>query len=249
MTEGEIFLEHRASGPLEIATPPGLLQARGPWVARLSCQPPPKTLAGALMRSAEAASSPELLVEVHEGQATLALGEGKPPTLVQAGERLSLSPGGAPRLERFPIPAPKGLRVWKGPELQALLGTASLRLEGGIGGHAWALPLPQGGAYLVELHVRSLSPVSRLALAVPLGSALRLWQLSGADCPGEAVHTVSLSVLGRSASGSVDGRRVWTIQEALRALPPAATPAGLRVWGTVEVLELRIRTWEEEDGS
>ncbi len=253
LSGGEVWIEHRVNGPLEVSTPAGMVRAQGPWVARVCCRP----LSGGsltegvrtwLLPVAEAATSPELLIEVHEGKAELAQGQGKPPTPVQAGERLHLSPDGTPRVESFPLTAPEGLRVWRGPELAALLGTPSLRLEGGTTGRAWPLPLPQGQPCLVELKLRTLSPVSRLGLAIPVGNALRLWQLSGTDCAGEEIHTVSLAVLGASASGCVDGNRLWSVREALGTLQPVEAPAGLRIWGDLEVLELRIRTWEGGTG-
>ncbi len=244
LAQGEVRIEHRSGAPLELATPAGTVRCGGPWMGRLRCEAPPQAT-GWLLRSAAAASRPLLVLEVQEGRVEVCVREDVPALLVQAGERVSLSPGEAPRLERFTPPAPEGLRVWKGEALKALLGTRGLRLQGGAEGRLWTLPLPGAEAYQVELRVRPVGPTAHMGLDAPVAGTKRSWHLSRADCPEGAVHTVSLAILGAAASGSVDGRGLWTVDDALKALQPAGPLAGLRVWGEVEVLELRVRTWEK----
>ena len=241
MAEGSLRIEHLAGGPLELVTPAGRVSAApgaGPLVARVDCRAAARLAAAFWVRSAEASTPASLSVTVEEGELRVLPATGGEALAVQAGERLSLPEGGQARRERV---QPPGAKVWKGEALAELLGARAGLLSGGPGGGAWALPIPASSSYVLQIRVRAASPESRLGLAMPVKAGIRLWQPSGSDRSLEGTHYLVFAALGPAASGAVDGRRVWAVGDAASALQPVGAPAGLRVWGTLEVLEIRLR--------
>jgi hypothetical protein len=244
LVSGDLEIQHRVDSPLALQTPAGTLEGLGPCALRIRCGTPPETAWSWLLPSAEASSIPDLVVDLLEGKARLLPAEHPEDALVLlAGERLTLTAGSPPRREPLPPTSTGGLQIWRGDALAALLG-GSARIEGGPDGSAKSLPLPAGDAFVVEVIARPLTPASRMGLVVPTGGLLRLWQISGSDCPPGAVHRLLLAVLGRRASGSVDGRNLWSVQDTLVGLQKTDGPPGLRVWGSVEIQEIRVRTFE-----
>lgn len=240
MAWGQARIEHLGGGPLSLALPAGSLEGKGPWVARVDAPRPEKV--ALWCREALAAEAPASVVSVEEGVLTFRPADGGPCVEVPAGRRLRSVAGATPGLEAWTPPTPPGLRTWRGEALAALLG-GNTRLDGGHTGRAWPLPLPPSSAYVLEVEIRPL-PDSRIALAVPLLGSLRLWQLSGAECAPGGVRRLAVGVLGAGAWGAVDGTPLWQSGDAASSLDPAPAPAGLRVWGNVEIVSVTLRTPE-----
>lgn len=211
---GAVTVEHAMPGTLALVTPAGVVSGHGPWAARVACQ---EAVEIALwMRRAEAAGIPMLRVEVLEGVLEVTR-EGGERLTVAAGERLMLASGGPVVREAMPT-RPEGLM-----DLDSALPEA---------------PLP---AWVLEVGVRLDAPEARFGIAFPTPKGLRLWQLTARDCAPGALRTVRLAVLGSRVVGGVDGRVLWSLEDAGTALEPAPGQAGLRTWGPVAVASVRVR--------
>jgi hypothetical protein len=242
MDSGTLRIENLGVDPLALETPAGSLGGPGPWTARVRYREVPR-LASLWCQSAEAASPADLEVAVEAGRLAFRAPGSEAPLDVRAGQRLLLSWGAPPRLEAFSPPPSPDLKAWRGEALVSLLG-GSATLNGGREGTLWPFPLPSSRAYVVRVEFRPLKD-GRLGLALPVGGGLRLWQLSGSECPEGGVRAVSMAVLGERSWGSVDGQRLWAVEDASRVLTPAPK-GGLRVWGQMEILSLEIRVQKEE---